>query len=584
MLQKSSNTNSEHKFSLFTKNQFQLLSEKERLQAFREGRAGWSLMLVGLKEDTVNWQQVFPEEYKLITKYISNYAEGLCNDTDYHSRAGLTEQDISLMKTRAFHIRLAVITTGASYKTISNIYESVYVAAKELAPNLAKMESKFTPHIFLYIFPYSDNFLNVFKEYSHKVSKVIKAVENSLGEDDVLIFAVWRALLHEIQSKKQEKTTYQKPIFANPLANTQGFIKTASDRLNKATIESFMPGAMKTGTVLLKTLEPLEASGITPSTEYFAAYVVKSNKNDLTGLIGFKSNPSEAIWDLLQKNGALAVKAQFALWARYYAATDGEHGNPIALSINQFCNDLGFKKHNCAHRKKNKQAAKEVFELLTSLELQVIYRPLNGKSAIRLSGPIWQRYAEIEKTNNYSDLFDESKVMNIGKLWEPITLVYSPGVFFHNKEWRENNRYIGYVCANLLKLGCDNKDKWAVLIGGYLTISARMNGYRPIKRKISTLLDATGLISIYQKHRRPGQMEDILIKALDRLVEVDVIKSWDYTNETADEDSEIRTAWSKVEFEKVIEVAWTDPLQEQEQRLTMQQRQKIKRKANKREK
>lgn len=243
-------------------------------------------------------------------------------------------------------------------------------------------------------------------------------------------------------------------VALHPLSKS-GYILVPADRINKATIEAFTYGAMKH----LAT-DFLELFG--PGTIFWRAHAFgnegrKAKKNYVIGAIGFREEPSKHIQRLLQKNGALAVKAQYALWARAYAETSAAPGIYITLTISQFCDDLGMVRNKGAHRLGNKRAAIEVLEFLTSMELVCIYKPPKGPVQ-RIRGPIWSRGIISEELRGYEDVF-ESEVVSAKPLWVPKAFSYAPGPFFENEAWRAYNHFIALVGEGLLKLSSMNADK-----------------------------------------------------------------------------------------------------------------------------
>ncbi len=336
---------------------------------------------------------------------------------------------------------------------------------------------------------------------------------------------VLNLLRQEIEKQKQAKRKRRK-VEVEPLAKDT-FIRAPADRFNKAAIESFMTGAMLKATAIQPKLDALEARGLTESNQFWAAYPIETKANDLHGAIGFTKDPGEAIWNLLQKNGALAVKAQYALWARAYADTDALPHQFIKIPITQFCDDLGFKRKKRAHTKENKQAAMRVLELLTSLELIAVYQPPQGTTR-RLRGPLWSRGIIAEEMDGYADLFGSNRVPGTKAMWEPVAFSYAPGPFFADEVWRAYNKNVALIGEGLLKLNADNEDKWAVMIGGYVAILARMNGYRSTNVGVRFLLEKTGLWSV-NGESNPGRMRDKLERALDRVRGVGLIREWKIT-------------------------------------------------------
>jgi hypothetical protein len=293
-------------------------------------------------------------------------------------------------------------------------------------------------------------------------------------------------------------------------------------------------------------------------------------RNMVVGVIGFKQQPEDRVWDILKKNSALAVKAQYALWARAYAETDAEPSVYISLTISQFCDDLGFKRKKEMHKLRNKQAAIAALELLTSLELVCVFQPPRGRTQ-RIRGPIWTRGVISEELVGYQDLFSEGSAGNFSR-WVPKAFSYAPGAFFANDAWRAYNKFIAFVGEGLLKLSSENSDKYAVMVGGYLAILARMNSYQQSKVKVRTLVEKTGLWAV-DRQKNPGRMESKLEKALDRLREVGVIKDWLITSseEEIDPDNldDERTLeglsrparWTKGWLAQSVIVDWPDVLE-----------------------
>jgi hypothetical protein len=70
----------------------------------------------------------------------------------------------------------------------------------------------------------------------------------------------------------------------------------------------------------------------------------KASASSVKGIVGYRDNPGEAIWDYTQHRGAMLSKLQLNLWARAYAETGARAGEYIELSIVQLCDDLGYKR------------------------------------------------------------------------------------------------------------------------------------------------------------------------------------------------------------------------------------------------
>ncbi|MET0463490.1 MAG: hypothetical protein ABW007_10055 [Chitinophagaceae bacterium] len=358
-------------------------------------------------------------------------------------------------------------------------------------------------------------------------------LENVLG----LLEQEFEARLRQLEELGRVK---RKKIVLRPLAES-GYILVQADRINKATVEAFAYGAMRP--LPSNYLESLGPDATFWLAHKFGSGQPKSGRDYLVGAIGFKEEPAQRVQRLLQRNGALAIKAQYALWARAYAETDATPGVYITLSITQFCDDIGLARHNGVHRPENKLAAMAVLELLTSMELICIYRPPQGPIK-RIRGPIWSRGMISEELRGYEDVFEGGN----RPLWVPKAFSYAPGPFFANDTWRAYNHYIALVGEGLLKLNSNNADKYAVMVGGYLAILARMNGYRRCRVGLRTILERTGLWAV-DRRKNPGRMRKKLEDALDRLIKVGVIKSWDITASRAKEEID----WDNFEDEKTLE-------------------------------
>jgi len=375
-----------------------------------------------------------------------------------------------------------------------------------------------------------------------------------------------------------------------PLAES-GYLLIPADRINKATIEALTTRAI--GLIPTHQLEPIGIDVAFWGGHTFGMSQHTLGRDQVIGVVGFRHKPEEHIWQFLNKYGAIAIKAQYALWARAYAQTDATPGVYISLTISQFCDDIGFAKKKRAHTLKSKQAAITVLELLTELELVCVYQPPKGPPQ-RIRGPIWARGVISEELLGYKDLFHSISAKENNR-WIPKAFSYAPGPFFENEAWRKYNHYIALVGEGLLKLRSDNTDKYAVMIGGYLAILARMNGYRSSRIIVQTLLEKTGLWKV-DGTKNPGRMRKKLEDALDRLREVGVIRSWDITSfmtdtnvEKLDDVSKLGelsepTRWAKLWLAQTIIVDWPEAFKNRELKLRVEKERHKKRAALKRRK
>lgn len=245
------------------------------------------------------------------------------------------------------------------------------------------------------------------------------------------------------------------------------------------------------------------------------------------------------LWAFLVKGGVRMVKAHYALWARWFEA-DPEPGQPVTISINQFCADIGYDRHkHGGFDPRTKREAARILDALAALELLATF--LHKGEEYRIRGVnLWDRVIA-ERRDSYADLFGASGVGD-PNTWEPETFIYAPGRWIEDATWRSRNHYIGKIGAGLLKLESDT-DEWAILIGGYLGTLMRANAYAPIRLHAGTILRRTDLAQSNDAKRRAGRTEDRLAKALDKLRDAGVIAEWtwpevDTTELTDDEQSD----------------------------------------------
>jgi hypothetical protein len=352
----------------------------------------------------------------------------------------------------------------------------------------------------------------------------------------------------------------------HPLAR-EGYLIVPSDRIHKATVEALAPGAIRTLSPELQ-----ERHGVPPDERFWAAYPFQSGKsgNRIRGVIGFRREPEAAVWELLQRNPALAVKAHYALWARAYAEAAAETGAFLTRALSRFCDDLGYTRSaRGAHRTERKRAAMAALKLLTRLELCGTYAPPHG-GVRRLRGPLWARGVIEDPDGRYADLFGTAQYDDLPQRLS-VAFSYSPGSWFFDPIWRKYNPSVARVGEGLLRLSSRDNDKWAVMVGGYIATLARMNGYEPRTIRVAHLLERSGLLQA--ERRNPGRMLDKLERALDRVAEVGVIGGWEYTGDTAEPDmdhSEALAALAEAaegRAEKRIVIRWPAELAARAARL-----------------
>lgn len=345
-----------------------------------------------------------------------------------------------------------------------------------------------------------------------------------------------------------------------PLA-ASGYTFFPADRINKAIIEALAHGALKA--LPAGYLEPFGAD-ITFWRAYpFGALSRDPGKDRLIGAVGWREKPDLGLWKTLRKNPALAVKVQFTLWARTLQQGATEGLDYVTLTVPQFCDDLRFTRHGGAHRQDRRLAVVAILKLLMSMEMVCVYQPPNEPPQ-RIRGPVWTRIVTPAAAGRYADLFAEEEQVGRGRARASGVFSYSPGPFFSHHTWAAHNRFMARVSAGFLDLTCSNRDKWAVIVGAYLSILARINGYRRIKVNVQTLLEKTGLWA-FDRERHPERMQHKLENGLERLVEMKVIRSWARVNSGPDssdtvQDDELAGKWFGSWLAQLIEVDWVDPV------------------------
>jgi hypothetical protein len=338
-----------------------------------------------------------------------------------------------------------------------------------------------------------DSFVDrLFEIVKNLLATADEALLNDLNE---LAIPLFNQNLADLKARVKQGLRSRRPA---PLPE---LLQLPADLIVKRSFEAFLPGNM--------TRE-------TNNMGFFAAYSWgdKPGKRLHTeGFIGYEDNPGEAVWKFTQTRGAMLAKLQLALWARTYEANPNP-GEDIELSIVQLCDDLGYKRKKGGHRRERKI---EVGQALRCLwKLQVEARPVVQGKTVKLSGPLWAKGMQLD----YEDLFD----------WVPCVVQFSVGRWFHQPTWRALNTQLATVSAGALLLSTEKGDQAAVFLACYFATLTRMNGNRPVSRlKAETLADQSGL---RQTYTRPGRLQEAVERALDRLVDVGVVKR--YRLDTAD--------------------------------------------------
>jgi hypothetical protein len=322
------------------------------------------------------------------------------------------------------------------------------------------------------------------------------------------------------QKNAKRQTQKLTPLDSDP------YMFMASDKANKFFVKSLMPN--QTRPIDEAQIEGLQAQGFNIPTR-LKAVCIKDDGTNFTGLVGYDADTCESVFRFFQEKSALAVKAHFALWARAYRETKADPDKLIEMTISQFCDDLGFTKKKRAHTLENKQRALQILETLTSAELIVRWYDPKG-DLNRRKGNVWNRGSSNEKLSNKNDLHGGNKTSIMEKFWDPKTFSYRPGDFFKDSSWQKYNVYVGLFGSGFLKLGVNNKDKAAVLIGGYIAFLARIENYnREGSLKLTTIIENTGdLLTVYIDRREAAMLETVVENALDRLMEVKVLKGYEW--------------------------------------------------------
>jgi hypothetical protein len=362
----------------------------------------------------------------------------------------------------------------------------------------------------------------------------------------------------------EERPQKRGRVRPTPLAES-GYLITPSDRIHKAAVEALAPGALRPPA----EMRSAEFTAVeTHPARFWAAYAFKSGKSrdHVRGVVGFVGEPTALAQEFVKKGNPLAIKAQFALWARVFAETDAEPGQFARLTFSQFCDDLGYVRKKRAHRPERRQEAHTVLQLLTSLELVCVYHTPNGKQ-VRLSGPLWLRGLLKEEARRREEA-DEAR-------WDLVDFSVAPGHWFAHPEWRRFNRRVALVGEGLLQLRTD-RDQWAILLGGYICTQVRMNGYHPIVRRVDTLMTRCGLLLADPEN--PRRRLEKLEEALEKLVNAGVLSKWDWTGTGEEPDMDDSTevsALADVPSARCVKVWWPADIERREAMLQARHEQRI---------
>jgi hypothetical protein len=255
------------------------------------------------------------------------------------------------------------------------------------------------------------------------------------------------------------------------------------------------------------------------------AYAFHGQHSKASVTIGLRQGKdTQELWEYLRGGGARLVKAHYALWARYYEDIESHGLRYATISVPQFCADIGLKKHrNGGFRREQKQEAMRLLRGLTSIEMCV--EKTIGAKALRLRGPLWARGLDAEERDVYDDMLGQAREGD-PEQWEPVAFSFAPGPWFSDADWMSHHRFLGKVGSGLLRL--DNREEWAVLIGGYLATLGRANKYKPLRARAGLILSRSGLAQTESAKRRLAENRKKFESAMDRLCEpeIAVLSAW----------------------------------------------------------
>lgn len=321
-------------------------------------------------------------------------------------------------------------------------------------------------------------------------------------------------------------------LAARPLT-WHGCLRFPADRIQKGFIESLMPGAP-------------DHPGELPKQRCGYQIDVRGTRDRLRGTLGFHLEEDA---ETATQGSALLAKLHLVLWSRAFAETDGDLSRETEVTLSQLCDDLGYARlKNGAHRPETRRHVARLLELLGQAELDLEYDAPDGSRA-RLTGRFWDLRAQADSR----------------------TVRYRVGEWFFHPVWRRFNAAVGLAPAGLLELRTD-RDAWALRLGAYLAVLARMNGYRPLALRVRTLLEKTGLA--HAERRNPARMREKLERALERLEEVGVLADWDWEangpEPEMDDPAVLAALAEEAEHwrERKVLLRWPQPLRAREAALT----------------
>lgn len=412
-------------------------------------------------------------------------------------------------------------------------------------------------------------------------------------------------LRRQVRAKEDRYRPQHAALSKSPLTKTN-YTRAPADRINKAVIEALAPGALTSQKSDKQSERLIQLRGeVAFWGEYsFRSYRSHPEKDELNGVIALRERPDAETLRLLHKNSHLAVKIHLALWERSYLETAAKPGTSVkermpssseyvTMTVARLCDDIGLERINGAHKPEHRDAVIALLKLMMNLEVLCDYKPRRSMVTHRIRGPVWKYDVRAEEVGRYSDLFAAEQQEQGSNLRYAFS--YAPGDYFDHPAWREDNKFMARVHPGLLSMSCKIESRWPVMVGAYLSLLARMKGYKETRVSFGTLSKKTGLWAMYRK-KYPGFMEEKLEEAMDYLKKIGVIQSgqWDASrnaklreSETSDKaqtskkskkpkNRSASTRWPEEEMApSIITINWPEPIAKRAEALKVKKKKAI---------
>jgi hypothetical protein len=323
------------------------------------------------------------------------------------------------------------------------------------------------------------------------------------------------------------------------------FLDAPLDRMAAATTTALSRGRAMKPTSALEAI--VSGRRITYSDAYWRAYemdpdVAQRRKHVwLEGVVGF-SDPNEALWEVLKKWGPLAVQMNCLLWNKVYLGHGVFTREEVTLDLDEVARELGYAElqNGNGTRTRTLRTIYDVLAALMTIRMDVCFH-VHGKPTRLLQGPIWNE-GVYEQTARQSASGSTDFV--------PKSFSYRIGSWFEKTGWAKQHRCMGVVSRAFLRMRDVKRDKWAILVGGYLTIMASLVHYEDLllaqSLRVAQIERETGILD---GNDTPKERRDRLTRALNRCREVGVIEQWRWLGEDR------------------IEVVWPEELKSEAARL-----------------